>query len=220
MNRADERKPASAKTQLAKKPTAKKTGAVAYKVPESPRSGRNPRAKAGLSLTQKQTEKKAPKMVSSSSSSFQFEVRKGIPIITAASLLGVKGAGIRTPLTSMDMASMSRRGVSPSTVAKITDFMDITQKELSSILAIPERTLVRRKGAEMLPSDESGKLVRMARVIERAEDVFEDQDAARDWLKSANASLSGETPMSMLDTEFGAEAVLDTLGRIEHGVFA
>lgn len=115
---------------------------------------------------------------------------------------------------------MSRRGVSPSTVAKITDFMDITQKELSSILAIPERTLVRRKGAEMLPSDESGKLVRMARVIERAEDVFEDQDAARDWLKSANASLSGETPMSMLDTEFGAEAVLDTLGRIEHGVFA
>lgn len=218
MNRADERKPTSAKPQVAKKPTAKKTGAVAYKVPESPRSGRNPRAKAGLSLTQKQTEKKAPKMVSSSS--FQFEVRKGIPIITAASLLGVKGAGIRTPLTSMDMASMSRRGVSPSTVDKITDFMNITQKELSSILAIPERTLVRRKGAEMLPSDESGKLVRMARVIERAEDVFEDQDAARDWLKSANASLSGETPMSMLDTEFGAEAVMDTLGRIEHGVFA
>lgn len=218
MNRADERKPAPAKPQVAKKPAAKKTGAVGYKVPESPRSGRNPRAKAGLSLTQKQTEKKARKMVSSSS--FQFEVRKGIPIITAAALLGVKGAGVLTPLTSMDMASMSRRGVSPSTVDKITNFMDITQKELSSILAIPERTLVRRKGAEMLPSDESGKLVRMARVIERAEDVFEDQDAARDWLKSANASLSGETPMSMLDTEFGAEAVMDTLGRIEHGVFA
>lgn len=219
MNRADERKPAPAKPQVAKKPAAKKTGAAGYKVPESPRSGRNPRAKAGFSLTQKQTEKKTRKKMVSSSS-FQFEVRKGAPIITAAALLGVKGAGVLTPLTSMDMASMSRRGVSSSTVDKITDFMDITQKELSNVLAIPERTLVRRKGAEMLPSDESGKLVRMARVIERAEGVFEDQDAARDWLKSANTSLSGETPMSMLDTEFGAEAVMDTLGRIEHGVFA
>jgi uncharacterized protein (DUF2384 family) len=32
--------------------------------------------------------------------------------------------------------------------------------------------------------------------------------------------LSGATPLSLLDTDIGAESVLDTLGRIEHGVFA
>ena len=59
-----------------------------------------------------------------------------------------------------------------------------------------------------------------ARVVERAEEVFEDLDVALDWLKSPNAALCGATPMSLLDTDIGAESVLDTLGRIEHGVFA
>ncbi|MDP2253999.1 MAG: MbcA/ParS/Xre antitoxin family protein, partial [Thiobacillus sp.] len=66
----------------------------------------------------------------------------------------------------------------------------------------------------------SAKLVRVARVVERAEAVFGDFEVALDWLKSANAALAGVTPLSLLDTEIGAESVTDTLGRIEHGVFA
>lgn len=40
-----------------------------------------------------------------------------------------------------------------------------------------------------------------------------------DWLKSPNAALGGATPLSLLDTDIGTESVMDTLGRIEHGVF-
>jgi len=50
--------------------------------------------------------------------------------------------------------------------------------------------------------------------------VFENPEAALHWLKSSNAALAGATPLSLLDTDIGAESVLDTLGRIEHGVFA
>ena len=50
--------------------------------------------------------------------------------------------------------------------------------------------------------------------------VFEDAQAALNWMQSPNASLGGVTPLSLLDTEIGADSVLDTLGRIEHGVFA
>ena len=62
--------------------------------------------------------------------------------------------------------------------------------------------------------------MRLARVVERAEEVFEDLDAALDWLKSPNAALAGATPLSLIDTDIGAQSVTDTLGRIEHGVFA
>jgi putative toxin-antitoxin system antitoxin component (TIGR02293 family) len=72
----------------------------------------------------------------------------------------------------------------------------------------------------MLNSEESAKVVRLARIIERTEDVFESLDLAIDWLKSRNTALSGLTPLSLVDTDVGAESVLDTLGRIEHGVFA
>nr|WP_315215725.1 MbcA/ParS/Xre antitoxin family protein [uncultured Duganella sp.] len=33
-----------------------------------------------------------------------------------------------------------------------------------------------------------------------------------------NRSLGGKAPLSLLDTEAGYELVLDTLGRIEHGI--
>lgn len=96
----------------------------------------------------------------------------------------------------------------------------ITQSDLARALGIPERTLVRRKREGTLSPGESAKLVRFARVVERAETVFEDADAALGWLQSPCAALGGVTPLSLLDTEIGADSVLDTLGRIEHGVFA
>ncbi|MWR20541.1 DUF2384 domain-containing protein, partial [Helicobacter pylori] len=67
--------------------------------------------------------------------------------------------------------------------------------------------------------DESAKLVRFARVVERAESVFEGKEAALDWLSAPNAALGGKAPIACLDTDDGIEQVLDTLGRIEHGVF-
>jgi len=42
--------------------------------------------------------------------------------------------------------------------------------------------------------------------------------AAIDWLRSRNQALGGATPLSLLDTDAGAEDVMDLLGRIEHGV--
>jgi putative toxin-antitoxin system antitoxin component (TIGR02293 family) len=71
-----------------------------------------------------------------------------------------------------------------------------------------------------LNSEETAKLVRLARVVGRAEEVFEGLDATPDWLKSPHAKLARATPLSLLDTDIGAESALDTLGRIEQGVFA
>lgn len=140
--------------------------------------------------------------------------------VSAASLLGLEGYERKFHLTSMEWVSAIRRGIPSSAVDALTAFLLVSQTEFSDALDIPVRTLVRRKGEGLLNSEESAKLVRVARVIQRAEEVFDDPDSARDWLKSANTSLGGETPMSLLDTEIGAEAVIDTLGRIEHGIFA
>jgi putative toxin-antitoxin system antitoxin component (TIGR02293 family) len=135
-------------------------------------------------------------------------------------LLGGRGVLQVTPRSSLDWVSVIRRGISPAAVDSLTKFIRVTQSELARALGIPERTLARRKKEGVLNSEESAKLVRLARVVERAKDVFEDFEASLNWLKSPNAALSGATPLSLLDTDIGAESVLDTLGRIEHGVFA
>lgn len=149
---------------------------------------------------------------------YKIGVKKSGHMVSAASLLGVM-AEEKESLNWMEWVSVIRHGIPSTAVDTLVEFLSITKSELSEAVDIPFRTLVRRKGEALLDSDESAKLVRVARVIERAEEVFEDRDAARVWLKSANASLSGQTPISLLDTEIGAESVMDALGRIEHGVF-
>ena len=142
------------------------------------------------------------------------------PGLSAESLLGGQRTLRSKPRTPLDWVSVIRQGISATAVDALTKTLRVTQSELAAALGIPERTLARRKKEGTLNSEESAKLVRLAHVVERAEEVFEDLDASLDWLKSPNAALSGETPLSLLDTDIGAGSVMDTLGRIEHGVFA
>ena len=136
------------------------------------------------------------------------------------SLLGgrsVLGARSRTRLEWVDMI---RQGIPAAAVDSLLKAIRVSQVDLAKMLGIPERTLARRKREGTLNSEESAKLLRLARVVGRATEVFEDADAALDWLKAPNSALARKTPLSLLDTEIGAESVLDTLGRIEHGIFA
>jgi putative toxin-antitoxin system antitoxin component (TIGR02293 family) len=70
-----------------------------------------------------------------------------------------------------------------------------------------------------LNSAQSANAERLACVLAKAAETFENLDTALDWMKSPNSALAGATPLSLMDTDGGAENVMDTLGRIEHGVF-
>lgn len=140
--------------------------------------------------------------------------------LSAESLLGGGSVLHAQPRTALDWVAIIRQGISSAAVDSLSRSLRVTQSELAAALAIPERTLARRKREGLLNSEESAKLVRLARVVERASNVFDDLDAALDWLKSPNAALAGAIPLSLMDTDIGAESIMDTLGRIAHGVFA
>ena len=140
--------------------------------------------------------------------------------VSAVNLLGGEAVLHTQPRVVMDWIPLVRRGLPSASVDAVVRITRITQSELAHALSIPERTLARRKREGSLSPEESAKFVRFARVVERAETVFESTEGALSWLQSTNAALGGVTPMSLLDTDIGADSVLDTLGRIEHGVFA
>jgi putative toxin-antitoxin system antitoxin component (TIGR02293 family) len=141
-------------------------------------------------------------------------------VISVASVLGGPSVVRRKADTTNDWIQIVRRGLPAMAIDALARAVQLTQTELSETLAIPERTLVRRKKEGTLSTEESAKLVRVARVLYRAVEVFEHHATALDWLKASNPALGSVSPLSLLDTDLGAEAVLDTLGRIEHGVFA
>lgn len=143
-----------------------------------------------------------------------------IPGLTLEALLGGRGVFQAKPRTTLDWVSVIRQGISSAAVESLARTVRVTQSELAAFLGIPERTLARRRKEGRLNSEESAKLLRLARVVKRAEEVFEDLEVALDWLKTPNVALARQSPLSLLDTDIGAESVMDTLGRIAHGVFA
>lgn len=139
---------------------------------------------------------------------------------SAETLLGGRDVLRATSRSTLAWVAIVRRGIPAGAVDCLLRAIDLSQSDLAKALGIPARTLARRKREGVLNSEESAKLLRLARVVGRAAEVFEDAGVAIDWLKAPNSSLAGRTPLSLLDTDIGAESILDTLGRIEHGVFA
>lgn len=140
-----------------------------------------------------------------------YQVRELLPPTYARS---------KAPRTVGDWLKVVRGGLPASGVDSLLDALALSRVELCQALNIPERTLARRLKEGRLTPDESEKVLRLGRIWERALAVFAAAPAARDWLKAPNAALENETPLSLLDADIGAEAVLDLLGRIEHGVFS
>lgn len=57
-------------------------------------------------------------------------------------------------------------------------------------------------------------------LIKLAAAILGNQEKAVRWLNKPNRSLSGDTPISRLNTEEGSERIKKILYRIEHGLFS
>jgi putative toxin-antitoxin system antitoxin component (TIGR02293 family) len=94
-----------------------------------------------------------------------------------------------------------------------------TREEIEAIV-VPKRTLARRIAKrELLTVEETDRALRLARVGAQAERVFGDPEKAGRWLRKPSPALAGQTPMSLLRTETGAQLVAELLGQIAHGMF-
>ncbi|HWQ54743.1 MAG TPA: antitoxin Xre/MbcA/ParS toxin-binding domain-containing protein [Bryobacteraceae bacterium] len=119
-----------------------------------------------------------------------------------------------------DLAEAVREGLPHAALESVTRLLGLSVEALSSSLALSKRTLSRRRTQERLSTVESDRLLRLARVAAMAVQVLGNEQKASEWLKRPNRALANATPLSELDTDPGARAVEQLLGRIEHGVFS
>jgi putative toxin-antitoxin system antitoxin component (TIGR02293 family) len=97
--------------------------------------------------------------------------------------------------------------------------LDLDEKSIAGLIGVSPRTITRRKKEKRLSSGESDRVARLARILDLAETVFEDRDKAKEWLHTPNPALGMETPLDLLDTDYGAKRVEEVLWRIEYGVY-
>jgi putative toxin-antitoxin system antitoxin component (TIGR02293 family) len=128
---------------------------------------------------------------------------------------------VREAMVSWDLPTAARKidaGLNTELLFTISDELDISGTELSTVVSIPPRTLARRKQEDRLPADESDRVYRIIRIIDLATEVLGSIDNARKWLKEPNFNLSERTPLSYLDTGPGSILVERALRQIQHGI--
>ena len=130
----------------------------------------------------------------------------------------VLGKNIKKP---DDLAELVRKGLPASTVTALAERLAVGNAVLSQKLGIAQRTLSRRLSQRSrLTAAESDRTVRLARVYANAVEMIGDEPKAVQWLLTPNRALGGERPLDQLDTDLGARAVEDILGRIAYGVYS
>ncbi|HJR69852.1 MAG TPA: antitoxin Xre/MbcA/ParS toxin-binding domain-containing protein [Gammaproteobacteria bacterium] len=120
-------------------------------------------------------------------------------------------------------AASSSLGASPFRIAAVdhlAERLDVAPGALLAVLGITGRTAQRRRQQGVLSSDESDRLYRVARILQRAFEVFAAEDSALAWFKKPQPFFEYHSPLDLVATDAGTQAVEQELGRIEYGDFS
>lgn len=142
-----------------------------------------------------------------------------LAITTLADVLGLPGnkPAIRSPF---GLISQIEAGLPLDALDRVARLLAPGDAQFKYRL-VPKATYERRKGTSRLSAQEGARLARVARVWALALDVWQSEGEARDFLFRAHPMLEDRLPVDVvIQSEIGAELVLDVLGRLKYGTAA
>jgi putative toxin-antitoxin system antitoxin component (TIGR02293 family) len=128
---------------------------------------------------------------------------------------------IGIPSRGVALHQALREGLPHGVYTKLGEVIGLEKRALARALAIAPTTLQRRIKSGRFNLDESDRLYRLAQVFIFVLELFDgDEEAARTWIQRPLRGLGGLKPIDMIATWAETTAVLDLIGRLEHGVVA
>ena len=111
-------------------------------------------------------------------------------------------------------------GLKNKSIKSFIKHSNLTQKQVSRLIHISERTLQRNPPDKVINIGTSEKLVELSRLFYKGIEVFNDKEKFNTWLNRPNKSLEDQKPIELIETSLGIDLVFDELLKIEHGVFS
>ncbi len=118
----------------------------------------------------------------------------------------------------IDLMKLSQKGVNKDALLRLAKYLDLSLSQMAELLPVTQRTIQRYDRNHRFNQAVSEHILQITEVALRGSNVFGSRDKFVTWMKSNSPALGNRTPASLLGSRFGAELVLDELGRIEHGV--
>lgn len=142
------------------------------------------------------------------------------------------GGGYRELFAASPQAriAMIRQGVPAIEAKRLVQALGVEQKVFYQALGLKTATVNRKiTQSEQLASDESERLLGVARLIGQVEAIvaesgdpkgFDAPEWLSRWLREPLPALGGTPPMALLDTMEGQAMVAEALARIQSGAYA
>jgi putative toxin-antitoxin system antitoxin component (TIGR02293 family) len=123
------------------------------------------------------------------------------------------------PGSEFDLAEIVEKGLPIDSLALLKRH-GLTFSEVSEIVIAPRTLKHRRSRGENLSHEETDRMVRLARVVALADDIFGDHSKALLWLRTEDDRIGGRRPLSMLQTDAGGRVIENLLWQIDEGVYS
>ena len=118
-----------------------------------------------------------------------------------------------------DLIPIIRKGLSKKNLDHLMSTTGLDLGFMATILHVSERTLHRYSDSTILNPEISERIIEIARLYAKGEEVFSDLTSFKTWMSYPSKSLGSKAPKDFLDTSLGIKLLEDELGRIEYGVY-
>ncbi|MFC2166289.1 antitoxin Xre/MbcA/ParS toxin-binding domain-containing protein [Acidobacteriota bacterium] len=119
-----------------------------------------------------------------------------------------------------DLIELGKFGLTKDALLHLAKYLGISVGQMAALLPITERTIQRYSRGQHFSQAVSEHILEIAECVAKGIAVFENRDKFLVWMNHPNKALGQETPVSLLNSRFGTDMVLNALGRIEYGVFS
>jgi putative toxin-antitoxin system antitoxin component (TIGR02293 family) len=118
----------------------------------------------------------------------------------------------------MDFVELGGAGITKDAAAHLAKYLSLSLAGVARLLPVTPRTLQRYSPGKHLSLAVSEQVLQLAEVVATGTDVFGNRDNFLAWLSLPSAPLGDRKPIDLMSSRFGAELVMDELGRIAHGI--
>jgi putative toxin-antitoxin system antitoxin component (TIGR02293 family) len=132
-----------------------------------------------------------------------------------------KTLGIKQDISSdTELLKLIKTGITKNVLQKMMDTLDIHIEDMADLLHTTDRTLRRYENDTILNTEQSERVLELAKLYSFGKEVFGNLDKFKLWMNDKILALGNNTPKEFLDTSLGIQMLTQILGRIQYGVYS
>lgn len=151
---------------------------------------------------------------------FPEDILPGNLLKRALEFLGIRSIKSTEPAEDAVWISLIRKGLQKSALEELMAITGFSNTEMASLVRTTDRTLRRYSSSDVLQPELSERVVEIARLYSRGEEVMGSLEAFRQWMDTPVMAFGQKKPKEYLDTSIGIDLIAEELGRIEQGIFS